>query len=438
MVQFYSAARRAKPRKELTVTIDELDPFGQGVARYQGKALFVSGALPGEKVQVIVQEDKRHYSRGKATRLLTQSPDRVVARCPHYGECGGCQQQHVSEVLQQQSKKNALERMLNHNSSQPLNVEQVIRGDSWHYRRRARLSLRWDNKQQRLEMGFRKSGSSEIVNIRQCPVMVQPLERLLPELRQCLSGLQGARDLGHAELVQADNGVVLVLRHLKPFSVADKEKLERFSQSHQLMLFLAPDNNTLQHICGEMPYYQSHNLKLSFSPQDFIQVNDKVNQQMVTTAIDWLALQPGDRVLDLFCGMGNFTLPVGQYVENVVGVEGVATLVQQAAYNAQDNDLHNVTFYRHDLEQDVTGQPWASQGFTKVLLDPARAGAAGIMAHIIALAPQRIVYVSCNPATLARDSEPLMAAGYIAERVTMLDMFPHTSHLESMVLFSRT
>ena len=251
MVQFYSAARRAKPRKELTVTIDELDPFGQGVARYQGKTLFVSGALPGEKVQVTVQEDKRHYSRGKATRLLTQSPERVVARCPHYGECGGCQQQHVSEALQQQSKKQALERMLNHNSPQPLKVEQVIHGDSWHYRRRARLSLRWDNKQQRLDMGFRKNGSSEIVNIRQCPVMVQSLDRLLPELRQCLTELQGARDLGHAELVQADNGVMLVLRHLKPFSVADHENLERFSQHHQLMLFLAPDNNTLQHICGE-------------------------------------------------------------------------------------------------------------------------------------------------------------------------------------------
>ena len=438
MVQFYSAARRTKPRKELTVTIDELDPFGQGVARHQGKTLFVSGALPGEKVQVTVLEDKRHYSRGKATRLLTQSPDRVVARCAHYGECGGCQQQHVSETLQQQSKKHALERMLNHHSMEPLHVEQVIQGDSWHYRRRARLSLRWDNKQQRLEMGFRKNGSSEIVNIRQCPVLVQSLEGLLPELRECLSGLQGARDLGHAELVQADNGVLLVLRHLKPFSVADKEKLERFSQHHQLMLFLAPDNTTLQHICGEMPYYQSHNMKLSFSPQDFIQVNDKVNQQMVATAIDWLALQPGDRVLDLFCGMGNFTLPMGLHANHVVGVEGVEALVQQAAYNAQDNQLSNVTFYQYDLEQDVTGQPWASQGFNKILLDPARAGAAGIMAHIIALAPQRVVYVSCNPATLARDSEPLMAAGYSAERVTMLDMFPHTSHLESMVLFSRT
>ena len=151
-----------------------------------------------------------------------------------------------------------------------------------------------------------------------------------------------------------------------------------------------------------------------------------------------MALQPDDRVLDLFCGMGNFTLPLSKQAENVVGVEGVAALVRQAAYNAQHNNLQNVTFCQHDLEQDVAGQHWAAQGFSKVLLDPARAGAAGIMSHIIALAPERIVYVSCNPATLARDSEPLLAAGYTVQRVAMLDMFPHTSHLESMVLFSRT
>ncbi|WP_294910640.1 23S rRNA (uracil(1939)-C(5))-methyltransferase RlmD [Tatumella sp. UBA2305] len=438
MVQFYSSAKRSRPQKELEVTIDELDPFGQGVARHQGKTLFVSGALPGERVRVTILEDKRQFSRGKATRLLSTSPQRVAPRCQHFGVCGGCQQQHATLELQHQSKTAGLQRMLSQSAGRSIDVEQIISADEWHYRRRARLSLRWNKPQQQLDMGFRKNGSNDIVNISQCPVLVQPLTRLLPELRQCLTELQGVRHLGHLELVQADNTTVLVLRHLKPFSAEDLAKLERFSQSHQLTLFFAADNDTLQHICGEMPYYQSHNLKLSFSPQDFIQVNDKVNQQMVATAIDWLALQPGDRVLDLFCGMGNFTLPLGKFVENVVGVEGVAALVRQAAYNAQDNDLPNVSFFRHDLEQDVTGQPWATQGFNKILLDPARAGAAGIMSHIIALAPERILYVSCNPATLARDSEPLLAAGYALQRVAMLDMFPHTSHLESMVLFSRT
>lgn len=437
MVQFYSSAKRAAPRKRLTVTIEALDAFGQGVAKHQGKTLFVTGALPGEKVEVSISEDKRQYARGKATQLLTRSPERQTPRCPHFGVCGGCQQQHASEELQQQSKRDALERQLSQACAQPLRVEQIIHGDRWEYRRRARLSLRWDNKQQQLEMGFRQQGSNAIVAISECPVMVQSLSLLLPLIRECLSALQGVRDLGHLELVQAENTRVLVLRHLKPLSLTDQQKLERFSQSHQLTLFFAPDSGTLQHICGEMPYYQIDNLKLYFSPQDFIQVNDKVNQQMVTTALAWLGLKPGDRVLDLFCGMGNFTLPLGQSVENVVGVEGVEALVRQGAYNAQQNHLPNVTFYQHDLEQEVTGQPWATQGFSKVLLDPARAGAAGIIPHIIALSPQRIVYVSCNPATLARDSEALLSAGYTPERVAMLDMFPHTSHLESMVLFSR-
>jgi len=437
MVQFYSSAKRAAPRKELTVTIEALDGFGQGVAKHQGKTLFVGGALPGEKVQVQLSEDKRHYARGKATRILTRSPERQSPRCPHFGVCGGCQQQHASEALQQQSKRDALERQLSHACGQSLQVDEIIHGDSWHYRRRARLSLRWDPRQQVLEMGFRRQGSNAIVNIAQCPVMVQPLSDLLPAIHACLSGLDAVRDLGHLELVQADNTRVMVLRHLKPLSASDQQKLERFSQSHQLTLFFAPDSDSLQRICGEMPYYQSHKLKLYFSPQDFIQVNDKVNQQMVATALRWLDLQPGDRVLDLFCGMGNFTLPLGKVAESVVGIEGVSALVRQGTYNAQQNAMQNVTFWQHDLDQDVTGQPWAEQGFSKVLLDPARGGAAGILSHIIALAPQRIVYVSCNPATLARDSEPLLAAGYSAEQVVMLDMFPHTSHLESMVLFSR-
>jgi len=179
-------------------------------------------------------------------------------------------------------------------------------------------------------------------------------------------------------------------------------------------------------------------LQLTFSPQDFIQVNDGVNQQMVAQAIAWLDLQPDDRVLDLFCGMGNFTLPLGKFVQNAVGVEGVAALVRQAEYNAQLNNLRNVCFFQHNLEEDVSRQPWAAQGFNKVLLDPARAGAAGVMSHIVKLAPQRVVYVSCNPTTLARDSQTLLSAGYHLERVAMLDMFPHTSHLESMVLFSET
>ncbi|MDI9276943.1 23S rRNA (uracil(1939)-C(5))-methyltransferase RlmD [Pantoea sp. EABMAA-21] len=437
MAQFYSAKQRVATKQRITVTIEDLDPFGQGVARHNGKAMFVSGALPGEQAEVMVEEDKRQFSRAKAKKIMQPSAQREKPRCVHFGVCGGCQQQHAAIALQEDSKARALSRMLSRDAPLPVQVNEIISGNTWGYRRRARLGLQWQPKQQRLQMGFRQAASNDLVELTQCPILVPELEALLQPLHQCLSSLQAARRLGHVELVLADNGPVMVLRHLDALSAGDRVKLERFSHEHQLMLYLADGSEHLQPLGDYAPFYQSFDLKLTFSPQDFIQVNDGVNQQMVTKAIEWLDLQPEDRVLDLFCGMGNFTLPVGKFVQNAVGVEGVAALVHQAAYNAELNNLKNVRFFQHNLEEDVAHQPWAAQGFNKVLLDPARAGAAGVMSHIVKLAPQRVVYVSCNPTTLARDSQALLSAGYHLERVAMLDMFPHTSHLESMVLFSK-
>lgn len=438
MAQFYSAKQRVATKQRITVTIEDLDPFGQGVARHNGKAMFVSGALPGEQAEVMVVEDKRQFSRAKAKKIMQPSAQRETPRCVHFGVCGGCQQQHAAIALQEASKARALSRMLSRDAPLPVRVDEIISGNTWGYRRRARLGLQWQPKKQRLQMGFRQAASNDLVELTQCPILVPELEALLQPLHQCLSSLQAARRLGHVELVLADNGPVMVLRHLDALSVGDRVKLERFSHEHQLMLYLADGSDNLQPLGDYAPFYQSSDLKLTFSPQDFIQVNDGVNQQMVAKAIEWLDLQPEDRVLDLFCGMGNFTLPVGKFVQNAVGVEGVAALVHQAAYNAELNNLKNVRFFQHNLEEDVAHQPWAAQGFNKVLLDPARAGAAGVMSHIVKLAPQRVVYVSCNPTTLARDSQALLSAGYHLERVAMLDMFPHTSHLESMVLFSKT
>ncbi|MDH2912100.1 23S rRNA (uracil(1939)-C(5))-methyltransferase RlmD [Kosakonia sp. HypNH10] len=429
MAQFYSAKRRVTTRQKITVTVNDLDPFGQGVARHNGKALFIAGLLPAETAEIILKEDKRQFARGEVSRRLNDSPERVAPRCPHFGVCGGCQQQHASVELQQRSKRAALARLMKQD------VDDVIAGEPWGYRRRARLSLSWQPKAQRLEMGFRKAGDSDIVNVTQCPVLVPRLEALLTPLRDCLAELSGARQLGHVELVDADNGPLMVLRHTAPLNAADRAKLERFSHSHHLALYLAPQSDIVEQITGQTPCYASDGLPLHFSPRDFIQVNDGVNQQMVARALEWLDVQPQDRILDLFCGMGNFTLPLAKRAAEVVGVEGVAELVAKGQENAQQNGLHNVTFFHENLEEDVTKQPWASRGFDKVLLDPARAGAAGVMQHIIKLSPGRVVYVSCNPATLARDSEALLSAGYQIERLAMLDMFPHTGHLESMVLF---
>ena len=429
MAQFYSAKRRVTTRQIITVTVNDLDPFGQGVARHQGKALFVSGLLPQEQAEVVLVEDKKQYARAQVKRRLSDSPQRQAPRCPHFGICGGCQQQHASVELQQQSKRAALARLMKRE------VDDIIAASPWGYRRRARLSLNYQPKTQQLQIGFRKANSSEIVDVVQCPVLVPTLGALLPAVRECLSGLQSLRQLGHVELVQADNGPLMVLRHTAALPAADKEKLERFSQSHGLSLYLAPQSEILEQIRGEAPWYTSDGLRLVFSPRDFIQVNDGVNQLMVHTALEWLDIQPQDRVLDLFCGMGNFTLPLAKRAAQVVGVEGVPALVAKGQENAALNALHNVTFFHENLEEDVPRQAWAKHGFDKVLLDPARAGAAGVMLHIIKLAPRRVVYVSCNPATLARDSDVLLQAGYTIQRLAMLDMFPHTGHLESMVLF---
>ncbi|ENZ8243492.1 TPA: 23S rRNA (uracil(1939)-C(5))-methyltransferase RlmD [Klebsiella aerogenes] len=431
MAQFYSAKRRVTTRQIITVTVNDLDPFGQGVARHQGKALFVPGLLPQEQAEVVLVEDKKQYARAQVKRRLNDSPQRVAPRCPHFGVCGGCQQQHASIELQQQSKRAALSRLMKRD------VDDIIAAEPWGYRRRARLSLNYQPKTQQLQMGFRKANSSEIINVVQCPVLVPQLEALLPAVRECLTSLQSQRQLGHVELVQADNGPLMVLRHTAALTAADKEKLERFSQTHGLSLYLAPQSEILEHIRGDEPWYTSDGLRLVFSPRDFIQVNDGVNQKMVRTALAWLDIQPQDRVLDLFCGMGNFTLPLAKAAASVVGVEGVPALVAKGRENAALNGLQNVTFFHENLEEDVTRQAWAKHGFDKILLDPARAGAPGVMAHIIKLAPRRVVYVSCNPATLARDSEALLQAGYCIQRLAMLDMFPHTGHLESIVLFER-
>ncbi|MEG2990136.1 MAG: 23S rRNA (uracil(1939)-C(5))-methyltransferase RlmD [Citrobacter sp.] len=429
MAQFYSAKRRVTTRQIITVTVNDLDPFGQGVARHNGKALFIPELLPQESAEVTITEDKKQYARAQVKRRLNDSPEREVPRCPHFGRCGGCQQQHASIPLQQRSKSAALSRLMK------CEVSEVIADTPWGYRRRARLSLNYRAKEKQLQMGFRQSGSSDIIDVKQCPILVPQLEALLPHIRACLESLQGLRHLGHIELVQAGNGTLMILRHTAPLSMVDREKLERFSHSQGLSLFLAPQSEILEPVSGESPWYDSNGLRLTFSPRDFIQINAGVNQQMVARALEWLDVQPEDRVLDLFCGMGNFTLPLATRAASVVGVEGVPALVEKGRENALNNGLHNVTFFHENLEEDVTRQPWAKNGFDKVLLDPARAGAAGVMQHIIKLKPGRVVYVSCNPATLARDSEALLNAGYTIQRLAMLDMFPHTGHLESMVLF---
>ncbi|WP_237385700.1 23S rRNA (uracil(1939)-C(5))-methyltransferase RlmD [Xenorhabdus sp. Sc-CR9] len=437
MVQFYSPNRRSVNRGIISVAADNLDAQGQGIAHHQGKTIFISGLLPGEQAQIQLTEEKRQFAKAKVVKRVSDSPYRVAPHCPHFKVCGGCQQQHIATELQASTKASVLEHLIRRETGINISAHPIIHSPEYGYRRRARLGLQYNVKQRTLLMGFRQNQTNDVVNINHCPVMRPELEQLLLPLSQCLNSLNAVKRLGHVELVLADNGPLIVLRHLDPLKYEDKDALRTFSVQNNVKVYLAGDEKQLEPLIAEQaePWYQVDGLKLVFSPRDFIQVNDEVNQQMVAQALAWLDLQPTDRVLDLFCGMGNFTLPMATKVQAVVGVEGVAALVSSGQYNAQLNELNNVDFFHENLESDIHQQPWAALGFNKVLLDPARAGAAGVMSHIVKLAPEKVVYVSCNPTTLARDSKVMLEAGYQLVSVRMLDMFPHTGHLESMALF---
>ncbi|MET4877714.1 23S rRNA (uracil(1939)-C(5))-methyltransferase RlmD [Morganella morganii] len=441
MAQFYSQPRQT-PRQSRTVTVtaDSLDALGQGIARLQGKTVFIPDLMPDESAQVRLTEEKRHFAKGSVVKRLSDNPARRKPACRHYGQCGGCQQQHIPVAMQRETKAAYLAYLLTRETGEACGEIPVLSGEEYGYRRRARLALVYSPKTKQLTMGFRQAQSKSTVAVTQCPVLVPRLEALLVPLQRCLSSLAAAPELGHAELADTESGPLLVLRHLAPLSDADVSVLTAFCAEHNTALYLQGSAGAPPvAVCALYPpHYAVAGLKLQFSPQDFIQVNGALNELMVAQALNWLELTKHDRVLDLFCGMGNFTLPVAERAGEVVGVEGVDALVRTARENARLNNLANAAFYHADLSQDITGEPWAASGFNKVLLDPARAGAAEIMPHIVALSPERIVYVSCNPTTLARDSQVLHGAGYHRNAVRMLDMFPQTGHLESMVLFTKT
>ncbi|WP_311747284.1 23S rRNA (uracil(1939)-C(5))-methyltransferase RlmD [Proteus columbae] len=440
MVQFYSPKKRPvkKQATTLEVTASALDANGQGIAHAEGKTIFVKGLLPQETARIRLTEEKRQFAKGEVIKRLTTSEQRIAPHCEYYERCGGCQQQHVPIALQRTTKAGVLSHLIKRETGVIISAEPVIAGAEYGYRRRARLGLRYQP-EKGLVMGFRQERSNDLVMIKKCPVLKPQLNDLLSPLWTCLKNLTSVRDLGHVEMVLADNGPLVILRHLSPLPESDKQSLSDFSQTHQVTMYLAGDNSEIARLTSieKEPFYQIEGLNLRFAPTDFIQVNDEINPKMVAQAIEWLDLSPEDRVLDLFCGMGNFTLPIAKRVSEVVGIEGVPALVEMAKKNAELNQLGNAYFWHTDLSSDFSAMPWSKEGFNKVLLDPARAGALEVMSHIVKLSAEKIVYVSCNPTTLARDSKILLDSGYQLTGLKMLDMFPQTGHLESMALFSR-
>ncbi|MDN3610951.1 23S rRNA (uracil(1939)-C(5))-methyltransferase RlmD [Vibrio ostreicida] len=436
MARFYQPKKKTQLNaKHQSLQVEKLDHHGAGIAYQNKKPVFIEGALPGEQVLVQLTESKSKFSRAELIKLQTISQQRVEPFCPHFTQCGGCNMQHLSSQHQQEHKQRTLSQLMEKFAGQTLSLDAPILGDTQGYRRRARMSVDVDKKTRQLKFGFRKKNSKDIVTLTDCPVLDPDLNVLLPELYTLLQSFSQQEHIGHVELVKGDNTRIVVLRHLKPLRPADLAALSEFVAHHNVTLYLRPTGEQVLLQSGEPGVYQEVGVTIPFEPNNFIQVNQKVNEKMVSQVLDWLALSSQDKVLDLFCGLGNFSLPIALQVDSVVGVEGVESMVDKASYNAQLNHIKNTEFWQANLEQDISSWHWSKKKFDKIVLDPARAGASGVIEHIAALGAQRVVYVSCNPATLARDSQSLLRQGFRLERLGMIDMFPHTSHLESMALF---
>ncbi|MGX9461929.1 23S rRNA (uracil(1939)-C(5))-methyltransferase RlmD [Shewanella sp. A14] len=451
MAQFF----QAKPNKskqlsaKLSLSVTQLDHLGAGIAQHQGKVVFIPGVLPGETATVQFVEQKKSYAKAKLITIDVASTNRVQPHCPHYHQCGGCDLQHMDTIAQRNHKQVALvdliSKLSNAKSIETDIIAAPLVGEAWHYRRRARLATVFDKKSQRLQLGFRAGNSNKIVSIQQCPVLAEPLSALITPLAVNLNQLKAKSCLGHVELTQADNGNFVVLRVTKVLPASDIRWLTGFAEKHQLNLLLQDDAGQLtqlypllhaENILARLPYYHlaQESVSCSFTPGNFVQVNGAINQAMVDQAVEWLEPQAGERILDLFCGVGNFSLPLALKAADVIGVEGVPEMVQQAKQNAVDNQLGNVTFYHADLSADLSTQTWLGK-IDKLLLDPARAGAFESLQWLQKMQPKKVVYVSCNPASLARDSSVLLANGYRIAKVGLVDMFPQTHHIEAMVLF---
>ncbi|WP_265452173.1 23S rRNA (uracil(1939)-C(5))-methyltransferase RlmD [Aeromonas salmonicida] len=439
MAQFFKPQKKSTQPQRIEFTVDSLDHHCVGIGRHQGKAIFIEGALPGEQVKARILDDKKQYAHAALQQVVTPAANRIAPFCNHYRECGGCNAQHLGEADQQAAKEAGLISLFERLGQIKAPVlEPVLTGESRAYRRVCRLAIKFDKNGRCTRVGFRRRQSNDLVEIEGCPVLAEPLSALIAPLRECLNRLKSQRELGHAELIQAEQGIMMLLRHTGRPNEADRALLVAFAKSQGIDLYLQAADERIEPLHQVFqPSYSLDGLSLAFAPGDFIQVNGPINQSMVAQALAWLGASKDDKVLDLFCGIGNFTLPLARQAREVVGVEGDLAMVARAEENARRNGIDNARFYKADLSGDIVGMSWAREGFDLVLLDPARPGALEVMGHVVKLSPKRVVYVSCNPVTLARDSQVLVKGGYRLVRLGMLDMFPHTGHLESMALFER-
>ncbi|MDD2090758.1 23S rRNA (uracil(1939)-C(5))-methyltransferase RlmD [Pseudomonas guariconensis] len=423
--------------KKQRLHIERLAGDGRGIAFVEGRTWFVSGALAGESVDARVLGARGKVVDARLERVLQASPERREAPCQYYERCGGCNLQHLPHDGQLTLKQRLLAEQLQRVAGvQPEQWATPLVGPEFGYRRRARIAVRWDPKARHLDVGFRAEASQDIVAIDECLVLVQPLQAIFRHLPTVLCSLSKPQALGHVELFSGTAQAVLV-RHVAPLPAEDLARLEAFCKQAGAQLWLQGDGEPAPVEAGQTLGFalEPWGLELAWRPGDFVQVNAQVNTLMIEQALAWLAPQPEDRVLDLFCGLGNFALPLARRAREVVAVEGVQAMVERAEANARSNNVHNARFFQADLSQPLAGAGWAAEGFSAVLLDPPRDGAFEVVQGIARLKAKRLVYVSCNPATLARDAQVLVGQGYRLTRAGILDMFPQTAHVEAMALF---
>ncbi|MGF6709482.1 23S rRNA (uracil1939-C5)-methyltransferase [Luteibacter sp. W1I16] len=430
---------------EFEATITDLSHDGRGVARIDNKATFVSGALPGERVLLKYRKRHRNYDDAEIVEVLEAAPERVAPKCRHFGQCSGCSLQHMDPAAQIAAKQRVLaENFERIGKVSPASWLPPLTDQPWGYRRKGRFSVRHVAKKERVLVGFREEANPRFVaDIDTCEVIHPALGPKVGLLATLIGGLHAARDIPQVEFAAGDDTVALVFRHLVPLSERDRAALVAFGKEHGLAIYLQPGNqSSVYPIWPESPRLAfavpAENVELEFLPLDFVQVNAGMNQRMLARTLELLDLQPADRVLDLFCGLGNFTLPIARHAAEVVGVEGEHGLVERAAANAARNGLGNASFRVANLFEDQRTAPWATQPWDKILLDPPRAGADKVLEYLPRKGTSRIVYVSCHPGSLARDAGILVQKhGFRLVSAGVMDMFPHTAHVESIALFER-
>jgi 23S rRNA (uracil1939-C5)-methyltransferase len=432
------------PLESRSASIEGLAHDGRGVAHREGKTVFIEGALPGETVSFTGVARHNQYDEGRVDSILTPSPERVQPRCAHFGVCGGCSLQHLDAGRQLAYKQTwLLDNLSRIGKVQPQQVLEPLGGPHWAYRYKARLGVKYVAKKERVLVGFRERHAPYLADLRRCEILHPRIGGLLEDLAELVAGLSLARRVPQIELAAGDDAVALSFRVLQPPTDEDRARLIAFGQAHDLHIYLQPGGVQSTALLWPEQANLRYSLpnqavELTFLPYHFMQINPAVNRRMVDRAIELLAVRPEDSVLDLFCGLGNFTLALARHAREVVGVEGDAESVAWAERNALRNGIGNARFHAADLTRGNEGAPWLEQPYDKIVLDPPRSGALPILSRLAGLGAGRLVYVSCHPATLARDAAELVHRyGYRLVSAGVMDMFPHTTHVESIALFER-